>query len=79
MKNALIALAASILAAGCISTDLGPQTAAAPDNAGVNAERSTGSNLSRRERDRNVSVSGREELERLRRPGGSSDVKGGGR
>lgn len=81
MKKVLIVLAASIVLAGCISTDMGPKASTGSENAGVSAERGTGSNLVRRdlERDRAVSQAGREELERLQRPGGSSDTRGGGR
>ena len=77
MKKTLFAVAASVVLAGCISTDLGPPSARAPDTVGVNAERSTGSNLSRR--DRNVQEGGREELERLQRPGGSNQIGKSGR
>ena len=79
MKKAILAFAAPLVLAGCISTDMGPassKTAAPAD--GVNHERGTGSNISRKDRD--VSVSGREELERLQRPGGSNQIgKSGGK
>ena len=80
MKNVLIAFAASLAVAGCISTDMGTggKTAAPAD--GVNHERGTGSNISRKDRDVPVSVSGREELEKLQRPGGSNQIgKSGGK
>ena len=48
MKKVLIAIAAPILVAGCISTDMGTAPATTSAEAGVNAERGTGSNISRR-------------------------------
>jgi hypothetical protein len=78
MKNAFTALAASLVVAGCISTDMGTASKTAAPADGVNHERGTGSNISRKDRD--VSVSGREELEKLQRPGGSNQIgKSGGR
>ncbi len=79
MKQTLIVLAASLFVAGCISTDMGPaaQRSSANDMTGVNHERGTGSNISRRDRD--VRDSGREELERLQRPGGSNQIGKSGR
>ena len=74
MKKAILASAAPLVLAGCISTDMGPagsKTAAPAD--GGNHERGTGSNISRKDRDVKES-SGREELERLQRPGGSNQI-----
>ena len=73
MKNAFIALAVPMLVAGCISTDMGTAPVATAPDAGVNAERGTGSNISRRDRDSRQNVD-REELERLQRPGGSNQI-----
>lgn len=75
MKKAIIAIAiaAPFILAGCISTDMGTGRAAAAPEAGVNAERGTGSNLTRRDRDTRQNVD-REELERLQRPGGSNQI-----
>ena len=74
MKQVLTVLAASVLVAGCISTDMGTAATSksANDMSGVNHERGTGSNISRKDRD--VRDSGREELERLQRPGGSNQI-----
>jgi hypothetical protein len=74
-KRILIALAAPIFVAGCISTDMGtaPATATAAD-AGVNAERGTGSNISRKDKDTVRQGVDREELERMQRPGGSNQI-----
>ena len=72
MKKAILVLAATILLAGCISTDMGTSGKSAAAADGVNHERGTGSNISRRDRD--VRESGREELERLQRPGGSNQI-----
>ena len=74
MKRAIIAIAiaAPIVVAGCISTDMGTARSTAAPDAGVNHERGTGSNISRKDRD--TRESGREELERLQRPGGSNQI-----
>lgn len=77
MKNAIIAIAAPLLVAGCISTDMGTATRTAAPADGVNHERGTGSNISRKDRD--VRESGREELEKLQRPGGSNQIGKSGR
>ena len=78
MKKTAIAIAGSILVAGCISTDMGNGSKIAAPDAGVNHERGTGSNISRKDRD--VRENGREELEALQRPGGSNQIgKSGGR
>ena len=73
MKKAFIALAAPLVLAGCISTDMGTASKTAAPADGVNHERGTGSNISRKDRDVKES-SGREELERLQRPGGSNQI-----
>ncbi len=83
MKKAIItvvvavAVAAPLVVAGCISTDMGPAHGAPASVEGVNHERGTGSNISRKDRD--TRESGREELERLQRPGGSNEVGKGGK
>ena len=76
MKKTAIAIAGSILVAGCISTDMGNGSKIAAPDAGVNHERGTGSNISRKDRDVNVSVGGREELENLQRAGGGNQKSG---
>ena len=68
MKNVLIGFAVPFLVVGCISTDLGSGPSAKAPDSGVNAERGTGSNLSRKERDTRQNVD-REELERMQRSG----------
>ena len=77
MKKAIIAIAAPLLVAGCISTDMGTAGKNAAPADGVNHERGTGSNISRKDRD--VRESGREELEKLQRPGGSNQIGKSGR
>lgn len=77
MKKAIIAIAAPLLVAGCISTDMGTANKTAAPADGVNHERGTGSNISRKDRD--VRESGREELEKLQRPGGSNQIGKSGR
>lgn len=74
MKKAIIAVAVAVplAVAGCISTDMGPARGTAAPVEGVNHERGTGSNISRKDRD--TRESGREELERLQRPGGSNQI-----
>jgi hypothetical protein len=72
MKKAILAFAAPLVLAGCISTDMGTASKTAAPAEGVNHERGTGSNISKKDRD--VRESGREELERLQRPGGSNQI-----
>ena len=73
MKKIAFAIAASILVAGCISTDMGTAPVATAPDAGVNAERGTGSNISRR--DRVVTgTADRDEIEKMQRPGGSNQI-----
>jgi hypothetical protein len=79
MKKAIIAIAAPLLVAGCISTDMGTAPVATAPDAGVNAERGTGSNISRRDRDVRTGMD-RDEIDKLQRPGGSNQIgKSGGR
>ena len=79
MKKAIIATAASLLVAGCISTDMGTAAKTAAPADGVNHERGTGSNISRREKEARTAMD-REEIDKLQRPGGSNQIgKSGGR
>jgi hypothetical protein len=72
MKTFLLAVAASTLAAGCISTDMGPT--ASSQGTALQASRPTGSNIARVKRDPDLEGwrqgMGREEMERIQRAQG---------
>lgn len=72
MKTILIALAASTLSAGCISTDMGPTVSS--QSAAMQASRPTGSNIARVKRDPDLEGwrqgMGREEMEGIQRAQG---------